>query len=78
MKPIFKAIVLFSLLTALLPQASFAEVPQSQAEIKLSFAPLVKKTAPSVVNVYAARIVRARSPFANDPFFEQLDRKSVV
>ena len=49
-----------------------ARVPQSAAEIKLSFAPLVKETTPAVVNVYAARKVAARrSPFADDPFFGQ-------
>ncbi|MHC5307125.1 DegQ family serine endoprotease [Bartonella sp. LJL80] len=53
------------------PVASQAQIPQSQGEIKLSFAPLVKKTVPSVVNIYAARQVRARSPFEGDPFFEQ-------
>ena len=77
MKLSFKAIVLFSILTVILPQAGFSEVPQSQAEIKLSFAPLVKATAPSVVNVYAARIVKSRSPFANDPFFEQFFGQSL-
>ncbi|WP_295736347.1 DegQ family serine endoprotease [uncultured Bartonella sp.] len=77
MKLSFKAIVLFSILTVILPQAGFSEVPQSRAEIKLSFAPLVKATAPSVVNVYAARIVKARSPFANDPFFEQFFGQSL-
>ena len=46
-------------------------VPLSRAEIQLSFAPLVKKVAPSVVNVYAARKVVQRSPFAGDPFFER-------
>ncbi|MCE7028371.1 DegQ family serine endoprotease [Jiella avicenniae] len=47
-------------------------IPSSAAEIKLSFAPLVKTTAPAVVNVYAARKVAARrSPFADDPFFGQ-------
>mgnify|MGYP005844730227 CR=1 FL=1 len=46
-------------------------VPGSQAEISLTFAPLVKKSAPAVVNIYAARLVeRRRSPFFNDPFFE--------
>ncbi|KXF77822.1 serine protease [Paramesorhizobium deserti] len=39
--------------------------------MQLSFAPLVKATAPAVVNVYAARQVTTRSPFAGDPFFEQ-------
>ncbi|WP_090676985.1 DegQ family serine endoprotease [Aureimonas jatrophae] len=53
------------------PITSGARAPTSQAEIKLSFAPLVKTSAPAVVNVYAARAVANRSPFAGDPFFEQ-------
>ncbi|MCI5075957.1 DegQ family serine endoprotease [Oricola sp.] len=44
--------------------------PASRAEMQLSFAPLVRSSAPAVVNVYAARIVRQRSPFEGDPFFE--------
>lgn len=48
------------------------EVPQSEAEIQLSFAPVVRRVTPSVVNVYATRIEqRADSPFAGDPFFER-------
>lgn len=47
------------------------QVPGSEPQIQLSFAPLVKKTVPAVVNVYAARQVRVRSPFEGDPFFEQ-------
>ena len=48
-------------------------VPRSQAEIDLSFAPLVKRVAPAVVNVFTKRVVReqAQSPFANDPFFRR-------
>lgn len=47
-------------------------VPASTAEMQLSFAPLVKRTAGAVVNVYAERLVQKRaSPFAGDPFFEQ-------
>ena len=45
--------------------------PESLAELKLSFAPLVKQTAPAVVNVYVTRRVkRFVSPFS-DPFFRQ-------
>ncbi|SKA11275.1 DegQ family serine endoprotease [Consotaella salsifontis] len=47
------------------------QAPRSATELQLSFAPLVKETAPAVVNVYAARKVPSRSPFAGDPFFEQ-------
>ena len=46
-------------------------VPFASGEIQLSFAPLVAEAAPAVVNVYAARRVQSRSPFAGDPFFEQ-------
>jgi Do/DeqQ family serine protease len=46
-------------------------VPFGREEMQLSFAPLVKNTAPAVVNVYASSRVQARSPFMGDPFFEQ-------
>ncbi|MFV1463294.1 MULTISPECIES: trypsin-like peptidase domain-containing protein [unclassified Phaeobacter] len=56
---------------------AFAEtrVPQSQAEISLGFAPLVKQAAPAVVNIYA-KIVQEqrRTPFMNDPFFDDFFR----
>ena len=46
-------------------------VPFGRKEMQLSFAPLVKETAPAVVNVYASQQMQVRSPFAGDPFFEQ-------
>ena len=47
--------------------------PQTAAEIQLSFAPLVKKAAPAVVNIYTRKVVRTRqvSPLFNDPFFRR-------
>ena len=50
-----------------------AEVPRSDAQIRLSFAPLVKKAAPAVVNVYSRKVVKRRqvSPLFNDPFFRR-------
>ena len=46
--------------------------PFGRAEMELSFAPLVRETAPAVVNVYASKQVEARqSPFMGDPFFER-------
>ncbi|MFB2552084.1 DegQ family serine endoprotease [Ensifer soli] len=55
------------------PAGEVAErtVPPSREAMQLSFAPLVKKTANSVVNVYAERMVQQRSLFGDDPFFEQ-------
>ncbi len=48
-------------------------VPGSREEIRLSFAPLVKRVAPAVVNIYTKRVVRSRSisPFFNDPLFRR-------
>jgi Do/DeqQ family serine protease len=57
--------------TALFAPA-LAQVPQSRAEMSLSFAPVVREAAPAVVNIYASRVVAARaSPFRGDPFFER-------
>jgi Do/DeqQ family serine protease len=46
--------------------------PEDRDEIRLSFAPIVKRSAPAVVNVYATQMRReTRSPFGGDPFFER-------
>jgi Do/DeqQ family serine protease len=70
----YAAVSMIALVTAF-PAAVQAQtaktVPQSQMEMQLSFAPLVKQTASAVVNVYAEKTVRAQSPFAGDPFFQQ-------
>ena len=48
------------------------QVPQSDAEVQLSFAPVVKEVTPAVVNVYATKTEQGfESPFANDPFFSR-------
>lgn len=71
----FRAILASLLILAALPLWAETRVPQSQAEITLSFAPLVRQAAPAVVNIYASRVVTARaSPFAGDPFFQHLFR----
>ena len=46
-------------------------VPESMTEVKLSYAPVVERAAPAVVNIYTQRVVQQRSPFAGDPFFER-------
>ena len=62
-------------LVLLAPPVLAQQVPQSQAEIALSFAPVVKQAAPAVVNIYASRVVAdRRSPFADDPFFREFFR----
>jgi len=53
-------------------QSSESVVPQTREDIKMSFAPIVKHVAPSVINIYTKRMVtRNVSPFMNDPFFSQ-------
>ena len=44
------------------------------ARLGTSFAPIVKKVAPSVVNIYSTRFIKERlmrNPMFNDPFFRQ-------
>ncbi|WP_417588771.1 trypsin-like peptidase domain-containing protein [Pararhodobacter oceanensis] len=49
------------------------EVPQSRAQISLSYAPVVRQAAPAVASIYARRIVESRpNPFFDDPLFGQL------
>ena len=58
------------LVWALPAVAQEARVPSSAGEIRLSFAPVVKRVAPSVVNVYA-RVVENRVPMFDDPIFRR-------
>jgi Do/DeqQ family serine protease len=51
--------------------AQHARAPSSPGEIKLSFAPAVKRVTPAVVNVYAARIIENRAPIFDDPIFRR-------
>ena len=62
---------------ALVPAKAPAEtrVPESAAEMRLGFAPVVRRAAPAVVNIYARREVSRPSPFADDPFFSQFFRE---
>lgn len=62
----------FAIAVTAAPALAETQVPQSQAEISLSFVPLVKQATPAVVNIYASRVVEARSPFAGDPLFGNL------
>ncbi|MFN3291924.1 MAG: Do family serine endopeptidase [Gemmobacter sp.] len=68
-------LILSALLIVAAPLGAETRVPASQAEITLSFAPVVKQAAPAVVNIYATRVVETRvSPFSGDPFFDRLFR----
>ncbi len=46
-------------------------VPSSPAELRLSYAPIVQRVQPAVVNVYAAKMVQNHNPFMDDPIFRR-------
>lgn len=61
-----------SFLGSLLGGSEQKATPQSKSQIELSYAPVVKKVAPAVVNIFAARIVKTNqiNPFFQDPIFK--------
>ncbi len=77
MNPLIRAVIAAAVGLALAagPDAIAAEkqVPLTKAETQLSFSPLVKKSAPAVVNIYARKVVRQRQslPLFDDPFFRR-------
>jgi serine protease Do len=56
-----------------LPGSDLRRVPASKDEIVLSFAPVVRKVAPAVINIYSRKVERsrARSRLFDDPFFRR-------
>jgi Do/DeqQ family serine protease len=65
------AALVLSLCSASVAIAQDRRLPASVVEMKLSFAPAVQRAAPAVVNVYAAKVVENRNPFADDPIFRR-------
>ena len=55
-----------------IPPEQKLQVPQSAEQMQLSFAPLVTKTAPAVVNIFTRKVVTRRgNPLFDDPFFSR-------
>ncbi|MDI3468053.1 MAG: Outer membrane stress sensor protease DegS [Pseudolabrys sp.] len=68
---ILRLVLTVSAIVALTVQPTFAQerrVPVP-GEVRLSYAPIVQRVAPAVVNVYAAKTVRAQNPLFDDPIF---------
>src|ERR1700761_6955200 len=65
------AVLLVSAALAMPALAQDRKVPSSAAELRLSYAPIVQRVQPAVVNVYAAKIVQNRNPFLDDPIFRR-------
>lgn len=57
------------------PQSTLAaprDTPRDMRQVQLTFAPVVKRVAPAVVNVYSRTVVQQQvNPFFNDPFFQR-------
>lgn len=60
-----------ALLGAAGAQAQDRAVPQSRAQVQLSYAAVVKEAAPSVVNVYGARVERRQQNAAMEEFMRR-------
>jgi Do/DeqQ family serine protease len=54
-----------------LPASAQRVVPGSVNELRLSYAPIVKRVSPAVVTVQAAKTVENRNPLMEDPFFRR-------
>jgi Do/DeqQ family serine protease len=65
------ALILVTLLPGLEAPAQQPRPPASRAELQLSFAPVAKRVAPAVVNVYGLQTARRTHPFMDDPFFRR-------
>jgi Do/DeqQ family serine protease len=60
--------------TALVAHPATAQdrvVPSSPTQLRLSYAPIVQRVQPAVVNVYAAKMVQNRNPLLDDPIFRR-------
>src|ERR1700719_750670 len=62
---------LLVLLAAAPAMSQDRRVPASSAELRLSYAPIVQRVQPAVVNVYAAKVVQNRNPLLDDPIFRR-------
>jgi Do/DeqQ family serine protease len=69
----FKAIAVALCLMGQVPPALAQErvVPSAPDQLRLSYAPIVRRVAPAVVNVYAAKAVQVRNPLFEDPLFRR-------
>src|SRR3982750_187332 len=64
-------IALFTALSAGSASAQDRRAPTRAAELRLSYAPIVQRAQPAVVNVYAAKTVQNRNPLLDDPLFRR-------
>ncbi len=72
MNPLRLVTLLLLALAATAPAMSQdRRVPSSPAELRLSYAPIVQRVQPAVVNVFATKVVQNRNPLMDDPIFRR-------
>jgi S1-C subfamily serine protease len=71
MRRVAIALVTLSALTSGSAAQTSRAVPETRTAVQLSFSPVVKAAAPSVVNVYGARVERTRRSAAMDEYFRR-------
>jgi Do/DeqQ family serine protease len=64
-------VLLLSLVVATPAISQDRRVPSSPAELRLSYAPIVQRVQPAVVNVFATKVVQNRNPLLDDPIFRR-------
>jgi Do/DeqQ family serine protease len=71
--PALQFIAVLAFISAFVPRALAQDrvVPSSPDQLRQSYAPVVRRVAPSVVNVYAAKAVTVRNPLFEDPLFRR-------
>jgi Do/DeqQ family serine protease len=70
--PIAAAVVVcVAVFSSAIAAAQDRRLPVSSTELKLSYAPIVQRVQPAVVNVYAAKTVQNRNPLLDDPIFRR-------
>jgi len=62
--------IVFALAVVASAPAQERRVP-APGELRLSYAPVVQRVAPAVVNVYAAKVIQNRNPLFDDPIFRR-------
>src|ERR1700737_4185762 len=65
------AVICLSAMASMPAVAQDRRVPASPADIRLSYAPIVQRLHPGVVNVYAAKMGPNRNPLLDDPIFRR-------
>ncbi len=63
--------ILVSTVIALPATAQERRVPSSAGELRLSYAPIVQRAQPGVVNVFASKVIQNRNPLMEDPIFRR-------